>query len=596
MRQLNWRRWRPFHRFVAYATLNGAWVVGAACKCPAADSPTIENEFLRVSATDAHGGFSIVPKPSAKGVTVSGQLANVDGNAATKNVSDAIFGSGESLQWDNARMLIFSKLPFALVRETLKNDTSKAAVRNKIEFASLKMTLPSPVSDLKILGTGGLTAADKNSGSYAWLVVAEPKSRNAVVAGWLTCDRGSGVLFSEAGPKAIAIKARSDYGRLHLAPGAETETETLAIGYFDDGRLGLEAWADAVAKTYHIKLPEQPSGFCTWYAEKHGGAADEKSLAELAEFAAKKLKPFGFNFVQIDDHWQQGEKKNGPTKNFTAFRSPGPYGSGMKPMADKLKQLGLRPGIWFMPFAGTYNDPWFENHQDWFAKKPDGKPYDVSWGGTSLDMTKPEVRDYIRGIVKQIAHDWGFTYFKMDGLYTGMAINPRYPNAGYKDDDLGDAVFADPNKTNVEVYRDGLKLIRETAGPRRVLFGLQRRPKHAHVCRVFRALGRHARRPRQQRKLERDPNQERWLGRPQSEVRVTPLFPQRPCLVQRPGPELCPLEHRFGGRADDCLLVGNFRATEFQQRLDAGFAGRSGGIAAPYDRSAPTHRTSGRLL
>ncbi len=164
------------------------------------------------------------------------------------------------------------------------------------------------------------------------------------------------------------IEARGEYGRLGSAPGASAQTETLAIGYFDDARFGLEAWADAIVRQYNIKLPPQPTGYCTWYSDKHGGAGDEKSIAELSEFAKKELEPFGFNFIQIDDGWQQGEKLNGPRKNFTGFRPNGPYPAGMKATADRLKAAGLMPGIWFMPFAGTYNDPWFKTRADWFAR------------------------------------------------------------------------------------------------------------------------------------------------------------------------------------------------------------------------------------
>ena len=56
-----------------------------------------------------------------------------------------------------------------------------------------------------------------------------------------------------------------------------------------------------MARDVRHQLPPQPAGYCTWYAEKHGGACDEKHLAELAAFAARNLKPFGFEFVQIDD-------------------------------------------------------------------------------------------------------------------------------------------------------------------------------------------------------------------------------------------------------------------------------------------------------
>ena len=152
---------------------------------------------------------------------------------------------------------------------------------------------------------------------------------------------------------------------------------------------GSDPRADAVARRYAIKLPPLPSGYCTYYSEKHGGPADEKHVVELAEFAAKNLKPYGFEFVQIDYNWEAGVESNGPPKNFTQPNPKGPYSHGMKGPADAIRRLGLTPGLWFMPFAGTYNDPWFAGHEDWFVKRSDGKPYDVVWTGTCFDMTDP---------------------------------------------------------------------------------------------------------------------------------------------------------------------------------------------------------------
>ncbi len=430
----------------------------------AAEPNSLQNEVLKVTA-NAKGGFSITALPSNRQV-VAGHIDGATDAPKHELIKDGIFGAGESLVWPAGRVVVFPKLPFALIRGTLKNDGGELKTINRIPLASLDVKLGQPASKLKTQGTGGLLSPDKNPGSYAWLAVAEPETRNAVVAGWLTHDRASGIVFSDVQDDKVTVKARSDYGNLHLAPGKSAETETLAVGYFEDGRLGLEAYADAVAKQYHIKLPPAPVGFCTWYAEKHGGAADEKNLAKLVDFVAKNLRPFGFEFVQIDDKWQEGDsQKKGPNKNFTAFKPNGPYPSGMKATADDIKEHALRPGIWFMPFAGTYNDPWFKDHQDWFVKTPDGKPFDVDWGGTSLDMTYGPARDYLKNIVHRIAKDWGYTYFKMDGLYTGMAVDPVYPNAGYKEDHFGNSVLANPEKTNVEAFRDGLKLVRETAGP-----------------------------------------------------------------------------------------------------------------------------------
>jgi hypothetical protein len=219
-----------------------------------------------------------------------------------------------------------------------------------------------------------------------------------------------------------------------------------------------------VAKYYAVKLPRQQSGYCTWYSDKHGGAGDEKSVVELAEFAAKNLKDYGFDYVQIDDKWQAGKSKNGPNRNFTEVKENGPYAGGMKPPADAIKKLGLVPGIWFMPFAGTHGDPYFKD--EWFVKfATNGAPYETAWGGTCLDMTHPGAREHLKEVVTKAAKEWGYTFFKMDGLWTGTGSKQIYVNSGYKEDGMGDAVFSDPDKSNIEAFRSGLKLVRETAGP-----------------------------------------------------------------------------------------------------------------------------------
>lgn len=88
-------------------------------------------------------------------------------------------------------------------------------------------------------------------------------------------------------------------------------------------------------------------------------------------------------------------------------------------------------------------------------------------------MTSPGAREHLRSTVRRIADDWGYLYFKMDGLSTGVGVRPQYVNSGYKDDGLGDAVFHAPDKSNVEAFRDGLRLVREAVG--RSIFILRER-------------------------------------------------------------------------------------------------------------------------
>jgi hypothetical protein len=450
-----------FRSLIRLAGLTALTVTGPA------QTLTIQNRALVAQFDEATASFALTARGAKQAFATDGRLRSDGGQARILAVTDPTLGRGQAIEINFGdggadAILIFPDLPFALFRSTLHNASGGPVVTNRVPAPAFGIALGRPASELKTLGTGGLLAPDQNPGSYVWLAVVEPKSRHGVVSGWLTQARGSGVVFSSVDAGQVRAESRLEYGRLRLAPGQTETLETFAVGYFDDARLGLEAWADTIAKIDHIRLHPQPVGYCTWYSNPHGGSSDEQHLAELGAFAARELAPFGFSVVQIDDGWQAGLSTNGPKRNFTAHASNGPYRSGMKAIADRIKNDGLVPGIWFMPFAGTFYDPFFADRQDWFVKRPDGTPYETDWGGTCLDLTQPAVRDYLRANLRRLGREWGFRYFKMDGLWTGSATRQQYVNEGYRDDGMGDAVFHDPNVTNPEAYRGGLRLVRET--------------------------------------------------------------------------------------------------------------------------------------
>ena len=190
------------------------------------------------------------------------------------------------------------------------------------------------------------------------------------------------------------------------------------------------------------------------------------------------------DFFQIDDKWQLGESKNGPNKNFTGVRPDGPYKSGLKKTAETLSDAGLLCGLWYMPFSGNFDDPWFADKQDLFVRsaidypapgekntrtypsinQKKGAPYETFWGGTCLDATNPKTIAYIEEVTRRIAQEWNVGYFKVDGLWTGMGIEQLYVNDGYKPDDIGQQIFFDPAKTNIEAYHAGCAAVRRAAG------------------------------------------------------------------------------------------------------------------------------------
>ncbi len=414
--------------------------------------------------------FSVTEKASAKVFLAEGRLEDVAAAARVERAKDSIFGNGRRIVVQRVdggadSLELYEHLPFVLVRGTRRNRSPEFLDVRQSMPATFNLHLDKPASELTTVGTGGLLAPDKNPGSYLFLTCADPATRRGVVAGWLTEDRGSGVLFSGVTNDQVQVQARIDYGRLRIPAGKSASLETLAIGIFDDARLGAERYADAIKQQYAIRLRPPSAVYCSWYAEKHGQAGDEKSTVELATFAARQLQPFGFGVVQIDDEWQDGKHYNGPRRGFDRVRPEGPYAHGIAPVAARVNQLGLTFGLWWLPFGRNYQDPEYRDRGDWFVKGLDGRPYDTDWGGTCLDLTVPAVQAQLAHLAR-LYRSWGVKYYKMDGLYTGAACSQIYVNDGYKEDHFGNTLpFHDSLVSPIEAYRNGLKLLRKNAGP-----------------------------------------------------------------------------------------------------------------------------------
>lgn len=458
---------------------------------------SIENEYLRVVVGEESGRFEITAKESGKLVVRDGRLAGEVSSAKKVSVSDSIWGDGDGILvehsngWES-KLWVIPGDRFVRVHTLVVNRSAEPYVVASEELLEYGVDLGLPVSGLKSFGTGFLSDVDSAAGSFCFGAVVDPQSRRGVVSATLTQDRGSGVFFTDVKGGRCYVRARVDFGRYQVDPGQSRETETILIGYFDDARFGLEAYADAVAKQYAIKLKPEPSVYCTWY---HAKGSNEKDFLANCEFASKHLKPFGLSVAQIDNLWQTSFPKvntysdlqkdfvsNGPFKVFVESNETYPH--GMDYTAEKLEEMGIVAGLWFMPFAGTWTNPYFADKQEFFAHWPDGSAVETRWSGTLLDMSNPKTQDFVRERIKRI-YDWGYRYFKIDGIHTGAVTHNVYVNAGYATSgswlnsrnfvgdqqagfgqaDVGAAstVLSDPRMTHIEAYRKGLEIMREAA-------------------------------------------------------------------------------------------------------------------------------------
>ena len=232
----------------------------------------------------------------------------------------------------------------------------------------------------------------------------------------------------------------------------ETPEETVILEG-DDWRELLIRYADIAAMKNNvkpIKAEKNVTGYCTWYY--YYKDVTQANTVENIEALAKNRYPYAAEYVQIDDGYQtfQGDWLD----QCESWPTP------LKEVADKILSSGMKAGIWLMPATASMASKVYKEHPDWFVKDANGEtvalpgwtpPPDNLWA--CLDTTIPEVREHIANIFKTF-RSWGFTYFKLDGLYYGLQRGVR----------------RDPNATSVSAFRLLLQTIKE-AVPDAIIMG-----------------------------------------------------------------------------------------------------------------------------
>ena len=213
------------------------------------------------------------------------------------------------------------------------------------------------------------------------------------------------------------------------------------------------------------RVPKTPTGWMSWNTYFDKASADD-NLAE-ARIGAKHLLPFGCEFWSIES-WQ-GNSDHLPVSDFHNMNleaSEKKFPIGMKNLADEIRKLGFRPGIWIPPF-GTGNKEFYDLHKSWFLHYKDGKPVS-SWNGKyTLDPTVQEAREHLKNMFKKASHEWGYEFFKIDGM------SGRFHNLSahlYERPEIR-ACFSDPSCPNP--FELCIKAFREGIGEERVFLACQ---------------------------------------------------------------------------------------------------------------------------
>lgn len=154
------------------------------------------------------------------------------------------------------------------------------------------------------------------------------------------------------------------------------------------------------------KMSPRPVTLNTWEGNYFDHQMD--SLKAQATAAAE----LGIERFVLDDGWF-GKRDNDTTSLGDWDIDARKYPDGLKPLVDHVTGLGMQFGIWFEPEMVNPVSELYKAHPDW-ALTIEGRPILESRTQLVLDLTRPEVSDYLFGKIDAVLSNHAVSYIKWD--------------------------------------------------------------------------------------------------------------------------------------------------------------------------------------
>ncbi len=185
------------------------------------------------------------------------------------------------------------------------------------------------------------------------------------------------------------------------------------------------------ARNHHKLCPTPPMGWNSW--DCYGAAVTEDVVRKNADYMAKKLKKYGWEYVIVDIQWYEPTAVSHTYNDFTALefdeysrlipavnRFPSSKdGMGFKPLADYVHSLGLKFGIHILrgiprecvkkntPIKGT------DKRALDIARVDSTCPWNTDMYG--VDPSKEGAQEYYDSLF-ELYSDWEIDFVKVDDI------------------------------------------------------------------------------------------------------------------------------------------------------------------------------------
>lgn len=236
--------------------------------------------------------------------------------------------------------------------------------------------------------------------------------------------------------RAVAQLGEAFYpGELRLESGEQYTTPKLFAATSNGGMTPLSQSLHRYVRSHltdarmHGKL--KPVHFNTWEAMYFD--LDMDRLRALADAAAD----VGAERFVLDDGWfPRRNNDDAGLGDWTV--DPNKFPDGLQPLIDHVHRCGMEFGLWIEPEMVNPDSDLYRSHPGW-ALQVDGAPLRMARNQLVLDLSRPEVSDYLFCCIDALLTEYPITYLKWDmnrdlhqpGNHLGHAVTHRQVRAVY---------------------------------------------------------------------------------------------------------------------------------------------------------------------
>ena len=198
--------------------------------------------------------------------------------------------------------------------------------------------------------------------------------------------------------------------RWELKPSEVFDTPEVIMSYSSNGMEKLSHNFHKVIREHvcrgKYKLAERPVLINNWEATYFD--FNEEKILKIAEQAAA----LGVDMLVLDDGWF-GKRNDDCSGLGDWFVNEKKLCGGLGSLVEKIKKMGMKFGLWFEPEMVSEDSELYRTHPEWAIQIPSRKPIKSRYQ-LVLDMTNPDVREYLFNSISKILRSAGISYVKWD--------------------------------------------------------------------------------------------------------------------------------------------------------------------------------------